>query len=305
MSKSDMARPSVSVLGLGPMGAPMARNLLKTYGPIDVWNRTHTKAAALVELGGRAALTPAEAACEVTLTVLPDLSHVQAVVEGEDGLLAGWERGNVRSPVLVVHGTVSPVGVSEFAHSMWERHQVRVVDAPLSGGTIGAERATLSIMIGGDEPTAQSLMPIFEHLGRTIRYLGPSGSGQLAKACNQIVVATTIAALSEAVILARLSGMDVEALRELLQGGLARTELLEQKGQNWVDEAFEPGGSARNQLKDLHFAQESAGIRHASLPTTQLVTSLFEKMVNEGRGDLDHTGLYLTLRESAVRTDGP
>jgi len=296
-------RRSVSVLGLGPMGAPIARNLLKSYGPILVWNRTYAKAAALEEFGGWAASTPAEAACEVTLTVLPDLSQVRGVVEGPDGLLVGWKRENIQTPVLVVHGTVSSVGISQYAQNMWENHQVRVMDAPLSGGTVGAENATLSIMVGGDELTAQSLTPVFEHIGRTIRYLGPSGSGQLAKACNQIVVATTIAALSEAMILARLAGLNVEVLQELIQGGLARTELMEQKGQNWVDEHFEHGGSARNQLKDLHFAQEAARIRHANLPTTQLVTELFEQMVGQGRGDLDHTGLYLTIRESAVNHD--
>jgi 3-hydroxyisobutyrate dehydrogenase-like beta-hydroxyacid dehydrogenase len=300
-SQSDSAeRRSVSLLGLGPMGAPMARNLLSAYGPITVWNRTSAKAAPFEQLGARVASTPAEAACEVTLTVLPDLVQVQSILEGEDGLLAGWDRHGIAAPVLVVHGTVSPVGVAELAQTLWADHHIRVVDAPLSGGTVGADRATLSIMIGGDAATAESLVPIFTHIGRTIRYLGPSGSGEIAKACNQIVVAATVAALSEALLLARTSGLDLTVLCELLQGGLARTEVLEQKQEKWIAEDFDEGGSARNQVKDLHFAQEVSRFRGVRLPTTDRVAELFEQMVAEGNGGLDHTGLYLTLKRDSA-----
>jgi 3-hydroxyisobutyrate dehydrogenase-like beta-hydroxyacid dehydrogenase len=304
-SESDTAeRRSVSVLGLGPMGAPIARNLLSTYGPITVWNRTSSKSAPFEQLGARVAPTPADAACEVTLTVLPDLVQVQSLLEGETGLLAGWRRQGIAAPVLVVHGTVSPVGVAELAETMWAEHRLRVIDAPLSGGTVGADKATLSIMIGGDEATANSLMPILDHIGRTVRYLGPSGSGQLAKGCNQIVVAGTIAALSEALWLARTSGLDLTVLCELLQGGLARTEVLQQKQEKWIAEDFQEGGSARNQVKDLHFAQEIARFRGVHLPMTNCVTELFEHMVAEGEGGLDHTGLYLTIKRASVHPNG-
>ena len=294
--------PAVSVLGLGPMGAPMARNLLRTYGPVTVWNRTEAKSRALVDLGAQPALTPYEAAAAVTLTVLPDLPQVESLMAGDRGLLAGWAAHGITAPVLVVHGTVSPVAVAAFAESVWSRHGVRVIDAPLSGGTIGATNATLSIMVGGHEPTARSLMPLFAHLGRTIRYLGPSGSGALAKICNQIVVAATVAALSEAMLLARDSGLDLNLLRELLQGGLARTEVLQQKGDNWLNESFEGGGSATNQLKDLRFAEEVAGARSLRLPTTERVTELFEHMVSQGLGHLDHTGLYRTIAHRSSMT---
>ena len=266
---------SVSVLGLGPMGAPIARNLLATFGPITVWNRTVSKARELVAVGGRLARTPREAACAVTLTVLPDLNRVEALLDGEAGLLAGWADRRIVTPVLVVHGTVSPVRVAEFARSLWDDHHVRVIDAPLSGGTIGAANGTLSIMTGGDGDTATAVGPLFAHYGRVVRYLGPSGSGQLAKACNQIVVAATVAALSEAMLLARSAGLDLQMLQEILQGGLARTEVLEQKGGKWLNQDFDEGGSARNQLKDLRFALDAGRSHHVDLPTTQRVTDLF------------------------------
>jgi 2-hydroxy-3-oxopropionate reductase len=295
---------SVSVLGLGPMGAPIARNLLATFGPITVWNRTMTKARELVPVGCRLAQTPREAACAVTLTVLPDLNHVEALLGGETGLLAGWADRRIVTPVLVVHGTVSPVQVAEFARSLWADHHVRVIDAPLSGGTIGGANGTLSIMTGGDVGTAKSVEPLFAHYGRTVRYLGPSGSGQLAKACNQIVVAATVTALSEAMLLARTAGLDLQVLQEILQGGLARTEVLEQKGGKWRSQDFTEGGSARNQLKDLRFALDAGRSQRLDLPTTARVTELFAQMVADGDGDLDHTGVYRTIARASATSVG-
>ena len=295
---------SVSVLGLGPMGAPIARNLLATFGPVTVWNRTAAKAQQLVALGARAVQSPRDAACAVTLTVLPNLSHVEALLAGETGLLAGWADQGILTPVLVVHGTVSPVAVADFAERLWTGHQIRVIDAPLSGGTVGAANGTLSIMIGGDMDTAAALESVFAHYGRTIRYLGPAGSGELAKACNQIVVAATVAALSESMLLARAAGLDLRVLQEILQGGLARTEVLTQKGDKWIDEDFEEGGSARNQLKDLRFALDAGRSQQVDLPTTRRVAELFAQMVTNGEGDLDHTGLYRTLQRSSTAPVG-
>ncbi|TFB96413.1 MULTISPECIES: NAD(P)-dependent oxidoreductase [unclassified Cryobacterium] len=292
-------RTPLALLGLGPMGTPMAKNLLASWGPITVWNRTAARAEELRAWYANIATSPRAAAREITLTVLPDLWQVQSLLPGPEGLLAGWAEQGIESPVLVIHGTVSPVAIADFAGDMLERHGVTVIDAPLSGGVVGAAHAQLSIMVGGDEATARALEPVFAHLGRTVRYLGPSGAGSLAKACNQIVVAGTIAALSESFLLARAGGLDVGVLQELFQGGLARTELVAQKGANWVTADFSSGGSATNQLKDLHFIAESAANRAVTLPTTALVTELFERMVAEGEGELDHTGLYSTLERAS------
>ncbi len=283
------------------MGSPIARNLLLKHGPITVWNRTAAKAQALEEQGAVVAATPRDAATAVTLTVLPDLPQVEALLGGENGLVAGWRDHDVERPILVVHGTVSPVAVAALASRLWEAHGVRLVDAPLSGGTVGAEAGSLSVMVGGHAETAAEVMPIFERYGEVIRYLGPSGSGEIAKACNQIVVAAVVSAVSEALLLGRASGLDLEVVRDLLQGGLARTQVLEQKAENWLREDFTAGGSAKNQLKDLRFIHEAAEAAHLRLPVTDAVGKLFARMIDEGDGDLDHTGIYRTI----ARHTGP
>nr|WP_301952451.1 MULTISPECIES: NAD(P)-dependent oxidoreductase [unclassified Rathayibacter] len=282
------------MLGLGPMGAPMARNLL-AGGELTVWNRTASRSAAFAELGAVVAPTPAAAAAEIVLTVLPDLVQVESLLEGGDGLLEGWRAAGTVDPVLVVHGTVSPIAVADLARRLADEHGVQVVDAPLSGGTVGARDATLSIMVGGAEEAVARVLPVLARLGRTVRHLGSSGAGATAKLCNQIVVAGTVAVVSEALLLARRAGLDPATVVELLQGGLARTAVLEQKSGKWLDEDFAEGGSARNQLKDLRFVAESAAAEGVGLPTTAAVTALFERMIAEGDGDLDHTGVYRTL----------
>lgn len=289
------ASPAVSLLGLGPMGEPMAQNLLDGLGSLTVWNRTAEKADRLAALGARSARRPRDAAAPITLTVLPDLVHVESLLNGDDGLIAGWRAAGIDRPILVVHGTVSPTAVARLAATLADEHGVDVIDAPLSGGTVGAREGTLSVMIGGDRDVADSLLPLFAHVGRTVRYLGPSGSGALAKACNQIVVAGTVAAVSEAMLLGRTAGLDLELLRDLLQGGLARNAVVEQKADKWIDEDFTEGGSAANQLKDLRFIAESAAANGVVLPTTAEVERLFERMIGDGDGALDHTGIYRTL----------
>ncbi|WP_285241784.1 NAD(P)-dependent oxidoreductase [Pseudarthrobacter sp. MEB009] len=290
---------SYALLGLGPMGAPMARRLLAFAPHLTVWNRTAAKTEPLAALGARAAMTPAEAASDVVLTVLPDLEQVDSLLGGPDGLLAGWDAKGISSPVLVVHGTVSPVAVAGFAERLKARG-VTVLDAPVSGGTMGAEDGTLSIMVGGDAGAASDLEPAFQSMGTTVRYLGPSGSGELAKACNQIVVAATVTAVSEAMLLARQGGLDVNVVLELLRGGLADSAVLRQKGQRWVEDNFDGGGSANNQLKDLGFIAEVAQARGLDLALSGTVRDLFADMVAQGDGALDHTGIHRSLARRAL-----
>ncbi|MET1089776.1 MAG: NAD(P)-dependent oxidoreductase [Arthrobacter sp.] len=288
-------RPALALMGLGPMGEPMARRLLAGYGRLAVWNRTSSKAEALAGLGARVARSPSEAAVDIVLTVLPDLSHVESLLPGEDGLLAGWAAKGIARPILVVHGTVSPAAVAAFAERLLRDHGVRVLDAPVSGGTVGAENGTLSIMVGGDKDTLSEVAPAFDVIGGTIRHMGPGGSGALAKACNQIVVAGTVTAVSEAMLLARGGGLDASVMLELLQGGLADSEVLRQKGHRWIDDDFADGGSAQNQLKDLNFVLGAAAGKHLDLPLSKTVAALFEEMVASGEGALDHTGILRTL----------
>jgi 3-hydroxyisobutyrate dehydrogenase-like beta-hydroxyacid dehydrogenase len=285
---------ALSLLGLGAMGMPMSQVLLAAGLDLTVWNRTAAKAENLGRAGARVASTPADAAARITLTVLPDLADVRAVVDGPRGLRAGWRSAGIHSPLLVVMGTVSPVAVREYAREL-EADGIRVVDAPLSGGVVGAREARLSIMAGGSPDDINELMPTFVVLGEIIRHMGPVGSGQLAKACNQMIVASTVSAASEAMLLAREAGLDRSALLDILRGGLAGSEILRQKGQNWVDESFEPGGTAAYQLKDLDFVLAAAHDARVDLPLITTVRSLFAALVDSGQGGLDHTGVFREL----------
>lgn len=296
---------SLSLLGLGAMGLPISEVLLASGQALTVWNRTTAKAEDIRAAGAQVAATPADAAASITLTVLPDLSDVRAVIDGPTGLRAGWRSAGISSPLLVVMGTVSPVAVREFAAEL-AADGVRVVDAPLSGGVIGAREARLSIMVGGSPEDVAELQSVFALLGDTVRHMGPVGAGQLAKACNQLIVASTVSAVSEAMILAREAGLDRSSLLDILRGGLAGSEVLRQKGQNWVDESFEPGGSAAYQLKDLDFALAAASDARVDLPLTTTVRDMFADLVGSGLGGLDHTGVFheLERRSSLISPVG-
>lgn len=283
----------LAVIGLGPMGLPIARRLGVAGVETVVWNRTPGRAPALESL--RSVTTPADAAVGAVLTVLPDLPQVEEVLQGPDGLIAGWTRSDVSEPVLVIHGTVSPTAVVPFARRLHDDHGVRVIDAPMSGGTIGADAGTLTLMLGGDAETIASLMPVFEVYATSIARLGDVGAGSLGKACNQMIVASTVAAISEAIAVARRSDLDIDVLLTLLGGGLASSEILRQKGSRWRDEDFTGGGSGRNQLKDLGFALAVADDMGLKLTMTSAARDLFHLMVHHGDGDLDHTGVYRSV----------
>jgi 3-hydroxyisobutyrate dehydrogenase-like beta-hydroxyacid dehydrogenase len=284
---------SVALLGTGPMGAPIARNIIAAGVPLTLWNRTAEKARAID--GSRVVASPAGAASEVVLTVLPDLPQVAALLHGEDGLLAGWKAAGIEHPILVIHGTVSPVAVAQFADDCQQNWGLTVVDAPLSGGTIGAEESRLSIMIGGPPDAVERLTPLFALYGSTVVRFGETGAGSTVKACNQIVVAATVTALAEAMALASTAGLDLNEVQSILAGGLANSEVLAQKGQRWIDQDFEGGGSAKNQLKDLGFIADLAGHKGLTLPLAKCLQSAFEDMISTGDGDLDHTGIYRTI----------
>ncbi|KQX08131.1 MULTISPECIES: NAD(P)-dependent oxidoreductase [unclassified Leifsonia] len=300
-----MSAPDVALLGLGRMGEPIARRLLASRGALTVWNRSPDKAAALVEAGASLAATPADAAASVTLTVLTDLVDVEQLLEGDGGLLAGWRRNGVPAPVLVVHGTVSPVAVAELGEQL-ALHGVAVVDAPLSGGVAGAESGALSVMVGGAPDAVERAWPVLDAVGSTVLHLGPLGSGEVAKACNQVVVAATVAALSEALVLADATGIDRGQLLQLLGGGLAASEVLAQKRDRWLSGDFDGGGSSANQLKDLRFVAEAARSTGLTLPVATALEQVFERAVQDGDGVLDHSAVELSIaRHGAAAAVAP
>jgi 3-hydroxyisobutyrate dehydrogenase and related beta-hydroxyacid dehydrogenases len=277
------------------MGAPIATRLARARVDLTVWNRTSSVAERFRADGVRVAVNPADAARQIVLTVLPDLPQVREVLGRPDGLLAGWKRSGIDAPVLVVHGTVSPIGVRELAEEAWAESGVTVVDAPVSGGTVGARAGTLSVMVGAQEDVFERVLPVFAAYAETAIRMGQVGAGSMAKACNQVVVAGTVAAVSEAVALARRSGLDVADLMRVLTGGLADSEVLRQKAQKWVSRDFTEGGSARNQLKDLDIVLSAAGDAGLDLRVARSVRALFAEMISRGDGDLDHTGVYRTI----------
>lgn len=276
-------------IGLGAMGAPMAANLLSRGFDLTVWNRTKAKADPLAAAGASVVTSPAEAAAEVVFTVLTDLPDVEDILRGPDGLLAGWARLGCDRPILVVMGTVSPTAIRTLAATLEQDHGIGTVDAPVSGGDVGAVNAELSIMVGGDPADVSRLKPYFDAMGTTVRHLGPIGSGQVAKSCNQIVVAATVIALAETFVYARQTGLDVGALAELLSGGLADSELLRQKGWRLLQRDYAGGGALSNQVKDLRFALEQARDLGVPLPGAAHSEQFFAGLMAMGHGDEDHT----------------
>jgi 2-hydroxy-3-oxopropionate reductase len=279
-----MSQRQVAVVGLGVMGLPIAANLIKAGVTTEVWNRSEPALAKATAFGAHPLSSLSEVSAPIILTVLPDIGDVRDVLR--NGLESALKPGSI----LVVMGTVSPVAMAELAKEL-NAKSIRVLDAPMSGGDVGAQLGTLSIMVGGDQETFDAVLPIFEVIGKTIRLLGPIGSGQLAKACNQVIVAITLTALGEAITLARKSGLDAHAVLDLLSGGLANSQALQIKREKIESGDFTPGGFSKFQLKDLKFALESGASTGVDLPVTQVVTQLFEDLVAHGDGDLDHSAI--------------
>ncbi|MGH3343973.1 MAG: NAD(P)-dependent oxidoreductase [Carbonactinosporaceae bacterium] len=284
---TQMTEP-VGFLGLGTMGLPMATRLVEGGHDVVAWNRSGGPARRLADRGGRRAATPREVAerAGVVLTMLPDLPEVRSVLDGPDGVLAGMRpagearevgaAGGARTgKVVVVHGTTEPAATRELAGELRPRG-VHLVDAPVSGGDVGAAQGRLSIMAGGDPEDFRRVLPYFLAMGDTVRHLGPVGTGALVKACNQIAVGVALTGLAEAVLLAERAGLDRSAVLDVLAGGLA-------------------GGRSAYQHKDLGFALAAADQAGVELPTTRLVVGLYERLCDAGHGDLDHSAVLLAL----------
>lgn len=288
-----MTTQKVAVVGLGVMGLPIVKNLVSAGIPTQVWNRSEPAILKALALGATRVEKLSETDASIVLTVLPDITEVREVLK--NGLAEALQPGST----LVVMGTVSPVAMVNLANEL-EAAGIRVIDAPMSGGDVGAQEGTLSIMVGGEPEVFEELLPVFQAIGKTIRLLGPVGSGQLTKACNQVVVAITLTALGEAVTLARHSGLDAHAVLDILSGGLANSQALKIKREKIESGDFTPGGFSKFQLKDLNFALESAAAIGVELPVTSVVTQLFTDLIKNGDGELDHSAIIREI-ERRVR----
>lgn len=298
----QLAEKRAGFVGLGLMGGPMAANLLKAGWNVTGWNRS---AAALDDFAARGGIRAADVASmrdePVIIFMLPDLSYIE---EAAAGLLAGWA-GRPPKPgtAVVVMSSVSPAAVRDFGVRVASASggNAVVVDAPVSGGTQGAEDGTLAVMAGAEEQDFQRLLPLFRAMGSTVRRLGPLGSGSLAKACNQLIVGTTTAALAEAAELAERSGMDVEALYEVLAGGLAGSRILDIVGPRLAAKDYAPTGPAKFMHKDLTFVLESAAAAEAAVPMATAGGELYAELKRQGLGDLDLAAVRQTISNLSHR----
>lgn len=288
--------PHISFLGIGLMGAPMVARLLDAGFSLTLWNRSPEKAQPFAGRG-RIATTPAQAVAEadVVITMLEDGAAVDQVLYQQE-TIAGLRPG-----ALVID-------MSSIEPATARRHGEQVaklggsyLDAPVSGGTRGAEAGTLSIMAGGGDADFDRADPVFQALGKTT-HIGPVGSGQLAKLANQAIVGITIGAVSEALLLAAKGGARPEKVREALLGGFAGSKILEQHGERMLSRDFEPGAAARIQLKDLRMILDEARTEGLTLPLSQRVFEEYQALLASGHGDVDHSGLLLELeRLNGVR----
>jgi 2-hydroxy-3-oxopropionate reductase len=282
----------VGYIGLGLMGKSIARNILKAGFAVVVHNRSRAAVDELVGEGAVAADSPKEVArqVDVVFTNLPDTPDVEKVALGQDGVIAGAHPGLI----FVDNSTIKPAAARAIAARLAEKG-VLALDAPVSGGDIGAKNGTLAIMVGGDADALARVLPVFEAMGKKITHIGPAGTGQIAKAANQIMVAAQMVALGELLIFAQKAGADPQKVVEAIKGGAAQCWTLDVKPQRLFSGNRTPGFKARMQAKDLNIVIDSAREFGAPLPATAVNTQLFNAMVEQGLGDQDNSAVVALI----------
>jgi len=286
----------VGYIGLGLMGAPIARNILEAGFPLTVHNRSRQAVRDLVGLGANEAFSPREVAqvSDIVFTNLPDSPDVEMVALGKEGILEGGREGMV----FVDNSTIKPETARNIADTLSEKG-IAALDAPVSGGDVGAKAGTLAIMVGGPKAAFERVLPVFEAMGKTITYVGESGAGQVAKACNQIMVAAQMTALAELLILAQKSGVDPRRVVEAIQGGAAQCWSLDVKPQRLFSGERGPGFKAYMMHKDLGIVLDTARTYGVPLPAAGLHTQLYEAMLQMGMRDLDNSAVIGVLERLA------
>lgn len=287
---------TIGFIGLGIMGRPMALNLIKAGYSLVVLNWHIETTEELVSLGAHAREHAKDIAAQsdILITMLPDAPQVEEVILGPSGVLEGAKKGLI----VIDMSTISPIITRQLAAHLAEQG-IALLDAPVSGGDKGAIMGTLSIMVGGNEETFSRCLPIFEAMGKTIVHVGENGAGQVVKACNQIVVALTIEAVSEALVLGSKAGVAPEKILRVLGGGLAANRVMEMRGEGMLTHAFTPGFRVRLHHKDLGIALGTGRAYGIPLPVTAIVDQMFASLEANGLGDLDHSALLTHLEELA------
>ena len=290
---------TIGFIGLGVMGKPMAKNLIKAGCSLVVHNRSRSAVDELVAAGAQPGASPADIArrSTIVITMVPDTPDVQRVLTGADGVLSAVQRG----AVVVDMSSISPTVTQQLAREV-ASHGASMLDAPVSGGEIGAINASLSIMVGGDEAAFARVLPVLQAMGNKDRivHIGPSGAGQVCKICNQIAIGGALAGVSEAFALAKKAGVDAARVRQALLGGFAASRVLEVHGERMLTGNYKPGFRTRLYQKDLRLANEAALANGVAVPGTALITQLINALVASGGGDLDYAALGTVLFKMAA-----
>ncbi len=283
---------TIGFIGLGLMGRPMSLNLHRAGAELIIYNRSRGVVDELVGVGIEAATSPKDVAerAPIIMLMVSDTPAVERVLFGDDGVAQGLQTG----AIVIDMGTTAVTATRNFAQQI-KAKGAHYVDAPVSGGQVGAEAATLAIMVGASEDAFARAKPIFKALAKNITHVGEGGAGQVAKAANQIIVGLTIGAVAEALALAKKAGVDPAKVRQALAGGFAASRILEVHGLRMVDQTFDPGGKATTQRKDLAQALELAQQLGIELPATALNRDLYDKLIEMGGGELDHSALIKVL----------
>ena len=289
----------IGFIGLGVMGRPMAGHLIAAGHTLHLHRIKDVSRFLLDEGGVEAPSAEAVAqAAEVIILMLPDTPDVEAVLFGDKGVAAGLSPGKL----VIDMSSIAPVATKDFAERI-KALGCDYLDAPVSGGEVGAKNAALTIMVGGEAPAFERARPLFERMGKTITLVGGNGDGQTAKVANQIIVGLTIEAVSEALLFASKAGADVEKVRAALMGGLAASRILEVHGERMIKRSFDPGFRIRLHRKDLTLAVDAAKSLDLALPNTAATQQLMNAAVARGDGDKDHSGLIRTLEAMAGEAD--
>jgi 2-hydroxy-3-oxopropionate reductase len=290
---------NIAFIGLGIMGSPMAVHLAKAGHRVAGYNRSPEKAAPLVDAGGRAAESIADAVgdADVVCLMVPDSPDVSDVLAGEGGVFDNAKEGTL----VIDFSSIRPDVTTQLAEQAATRG-LRLLDAPVSGGEAGAVNAALSIMVGGEADDFEAAKPYLDVVGKTVVHVGPSGAGQTVKAANQLIVAANIEALAEAVVFLEAYGVDTAAALEVLGGGLAGSKVLDQKKQNMLDRSFEPGFRIALHHKDLGIVTAAAREAGVVVPMGAIVAQLMASALANGDGGLDHSGLLRGVERLSGRT---
>lgn len=292
---------NIGFIGTGIMGKPMAGHLLAAGHTLHIYDLDPAPLDELAAKGAVKCASSKEVAekSDVVFLIVPDTPDVEEVLFGQDGAAEGLSSGNT----LVDMSSISPVATKKIAARLAEQG-VEMLDAPVSGGQIGAEQGSLTIMVGGKEQTFSAIKPYFELMGKSVNLVGGNGDGQTAKVSNQIIVALTLEAVSEALLFASKMGANPENVRQALLGGFAQSRILEVHGERMIKRTFEPGFRIRHQQKDLNNALSAARELGLSLPGTALAQELYNSINSDGGADKDHSSLITALEKMANHTIG-